>query len=88
MENVRKHKDIKLFTPERRVNYLVSESNFHTTEFFTEKLLPIKIKIQNSKLPKGKNTKVIGLMKGALGGKIMTKLVVMIKMQKTQKSVS
>ena len=36
-------------------------------------------------LPKGKNKKVTGLMKGALGGKIMTKLVVMIKMQKTQK---
>ena len=40
-------------------------------------------------LPKGKNNKkVIGLMKGALGGKIVTKLVVMIKMQKTQKSAS
>ena len=82
MENVRKHKGIKLFTTERRVNYLVSESNFHTTKFFTEKLLAIKIKIKNWKLPKGKNKKVIGLMKGALGGKIMTKLVVMIKMHK------
>ena len=39
-------------------------------------------------LLKGKNKKVIGLMKGALGGNIMTKLVVMIKMQKAQKSVS
>ena len=47
MENVRKHKGIKLFTTERRVNYLVSESNFHTTKFFTEKLLAIKIKIKN-----------------------------------------
>ena len=34
-------------------------------------------------LPKGKNKKVTGLLKGALGGKIMTKLVAMIKIQKT-----
>ena len=44
MENVRKHEDIKLFTTERRVNYLVSESNFHTTKFFIETLLAIKMK--------------------------------------------
>ena len=50
MENVRKHKDIKLFTPERRVNYLVSESNFHTTKFFTEKLLAIKMKKRKRKV--------------------------------------
>ena len=34
MENVRKHRDIKLVTTERRRNYLVSEPNDHTTEFF------------------------------------------------------
>ena len=33
MENVRKHRDIKLVTTERRRNYLVSEPNYHTTEF-------------------------------------------------------
>ena len=43
MENVRKHKDIKLVTTERRRNYLVSEPNYHTTKFFTEKLLAIEI---------------------------------------------
>ena len=42
MENVRKH--IKLVTTERRRNYLVSEPNFHTTKFFTEKLLAIEMK--------------------------------------------
>ena len=31
MEHVRKHKDIKLVTTERRRNYLVSETNYHTT---------------------------------------------------------
>ena len=36
MEYVRKHKDIKLVTTERRKNYLVSDPNYHTTEFFTE----------------------------------------------------
>ena len=45
MENVRKHRDIKLVTTERRSNYLVSEPNFHTTKFFTEKLLAIEVKI-------------------------------------------
>ena len=36
MENVRKHRNIKLVTTERRRNYLVSEPNFHITKFFTE----------------------------------------------------
>ena len=38
MENVRKHRDIKLVTTERRRNYLVSEPNYHTTKFFPENL--------------------------------------------------
>ena len=44
MENVRKHRDIKLVTTERRRNYLVSEPNYHTTKFFTEILLAIEMK--------------------------------------------
>ena len=36
MENVRKHKDIKLVTKERRKNYLVSEPNYRTTKSLTE----------------------------------------------------
>ena len=36
MDNVRKHRDIKPVTTERRRNYLVSEPNYHTTKFFTE----------------------------------------------------
>ena len=39
MENVRKHRDNKLVTTERRRNYLVSELNYHTKKFFTEYLL-------------------------------------------------
>ena len=44
MENVRKHRDIKLVTTERRRNYLVSEPNYHTTKFITENLLAIEMK--------------------------------------------
>ena len=44
MENVRKHRDIKLVTTERRRNYLLSEPNFDTTKFFTGNLLPIETK--------------------------------------------
>ena len=44
MENVRKHRHVKLFTPERRRNYLVSESNHHTTKVFAENLLAIEMK--------------------------------------------
>ena len=44
MENVRKHRDIKLVRTERRKNYLVSEPNYHTTKRFTENLLVIEMK--------------------------------------------
>ena len=44
MENVRKYRDIKLVTTERRRNYFLSEPNFDNTKFFTENLLPIETK--------------------------------------------
>ena len=44
MENVRKHKDIKLVTTERKRNYLVLEPNYHTTTFFRENLSAIEMK--------------------------------------------
>ena len=44
IENVRKHRDVKLVTTERRRNYLVSEPNYHTTKLFTENLLEIEMK--------------------------------------------
>ena len=44
MENVKKHRDIKLVTTEKRTNYLESESNFNTTKFFPENLLAVEMK--------------------------------------------
>ena len=34
MESVRKYRDMKLVTTERKRNYLVSEPNCHTTNIF------------------------------------------------------
>ena len=39
IEYVRKHRDIKLVTTERRRTYLELELNYHTTKFFTEKFI-------------------------------------------------
>ena len=48
IENVRKHRDIKLVTTEKRRNYLVLKPDFHTRKFFTENLLAIETeKTQN-----------------------------------------
>ena len=44
MENVRKHRDIKLVTTEARMNYFVSESNYHTAEMFLKNLLGMELK--------------------------------------------
>ena len=44
VKNVRKHRDIKLVTTGTRRNCLVSERNYHTTNFFSENLLEIEMK--------------------------------------------
>ena len=44
MENVRKHRDIKLVKTDKRRNQLVSEPNYHTTKWFPENLLAIEMK--------------------------------------------
>ena len=40
---MRKHRNIELATTKRR-NYLVSEPNYHTANFFTENLLAIEMR--------------------------------------------
>ena len=44
MENVRKHRDIKLVTTDKRINQLASKSNYHTTKYFLENLIAIEMK--------------------------------------------
>ena len=43
MGNVRKHRDIKLVTAERRRSYLGSEPNYHAKKLFTDHCLEEKI---------------------------------------------
>ena len=52
MENVRKHRNIKLVTTDRRRNQLASEPNHHTTKQFLEKLMVIKMKKSEVKISK------------------------------------
>ena len=52
MENVRKHRDIKLLTTDRRRNQLVSEPNYHTTKYFSKTLLQIEMKKTKVKMNK------------------------------------
>ena len=44
MEDVRKHRYIKVVTADKRRNQLVSEPNYHTTKYFSEDLLAIEMK--------------------------------------------
>ena len=43
MENVRKHRDIKLVTTDKRRNQLASEPNYHTAKY-SENLLATEMK--------------------------------------------
>ena len=52
MENVRKHRDIKLTTTEKRRNQFVSEPNCHTTKYFSENLLTTEMEKKKVKMNK------------------------------------
>ena len=52
MENVRKHRDIKFVTTEKRRIKLVSEPNYHTTKQFSENLIAIEMKKARVKMNK------------------------------------
>ena len=57
IENVRKHRDIKLVTTDKRRNQLVSEPNYRTTKWISENLLAIEMK----KIVKMKKPVYLGL---------------------------
>ena len=44
MENVRKHRGIKLVTTDKRRNQLSSGPNYHTTKYFSKDLMPLEMK--------------------------------------------
>ena len=44
MENIRKHRDIKLITTNKKRSKLVSEPNYHTINLISEDLLIIEMK--------------------------------------------
>ena len=52
MENVREHRDIKSVTTDARRSQLVSESNYHTTKYFSENLMAIEMKKTKVKMNK------------------------------------
>ena len=52
MENVRKHRDIRLVTTDKKRYQLVSEPNYHTTKWFSENLLDIEMKKRKVKMNK------------------------------------
>ena len=52
MENVRKHRDIKLVTTEEKRIKLVSEPNYHTAKHFSKNLLAIEMKKTKVKMNK------------------------------------
>ena len=52
MENVRKYRDTKLVTTDKRRNQLASEPNYHTTKYFLENLMAIEVKKTKAKMNK------------------------------------
>ena len=88
MENVRKHRDIKLVKRAveiiREISYMDTGSlimNIKTKDFYKDIARDVEERFDTSNydvdrpLPKGKNKKVIGLMKDELGGGIITEFV-------------
>ena len=52
MENLRKRRDIKLVTTDKRRSQLAPEPNYHTTKWFSENLLAIEMKKTKVKINK------------------------------------
>ena len=49
MENVKKHRDVKLVISEKRRKWLVSEPNHHSCKKFSDHLMAIEMKKNKNK---------------------------------------
>ena len=61
MQDVRKHRDIKLVTTDKRSNQLFSEPNYHTTKCFAENLLAIEMKKIKVKMNKPDKSRLVNI---------------------------
>ena len=52
LENVRKHRDIKLVATDKERNQLALEPNYHTTKYFSENLVVIELNKTKMKINK------------------------------------
>ena len=52
MENLKKHRDIKLVTTNKRRSQLVSEPNYHPRKYFSENFLVVEMKKTKVKMSK------------------------------------
>ena len=52
MENIRKYRDFKLVTSDKRRSILVSEPNYHTSKYISEDLMIIEMKKVEAKMNK------------------------------------
>ena len=52
MENVRKHRDIKLVTDKNKRCKLISKSNYHTTKWFSEEFVAMETKKTKARMSK------------------------------------
>ena len=52
VDSLRKHRNTKIATADEKRNKLVSQSNYHTTKYFSENLLAIEMKKTKVKMNK------------------------------------
>ena len=74
-ENVRNCRDIKFVTANKKISYLVSEPNYHSTKWLSENLVAIEMKKTKVKL---NNLVYLGLSILEVSKTLMYELCVML----------
>ena len=59
MENIRKHRNIKLVTTDKKRNKLVSEPSYHIINYILEDLLIIEMNKTKAKMNKRTNVRIV-----------------------------